>query len=396
MNQHNKRFFNFSAKLPMALLVLTILYISGCQKESVVTDKFNTSLQKIAVRYIPDKALAVLDAKLERVKNRWVLIGETTEAQAAKALRLFADSLLGKGGYDDKLMLLPHPELGDSCYAIVNVSVTQLRDRPAHAAQIVDQVIMGSVLRLLKYNGGWYLAQTDYDYVGWVDFTALHRTDSAGVAAWQQAAQAVVRGLYPIVYTEPSQNAEPVSDVVLNTRLKPIAQLREWVKVALPDGRMGYLRANQVAPLSTATPKLSEKTVRQRIIATARRMMGVPYLWGGNSSKGNDCSGFTQTVFKANGLQLPRDSRQQALAGIEIVPNEDWSNVLPGDLLFFGTGERVTHVGISLGGKSFIHQGGKVAINSLDPNSPVFSPYRAKSFMFARRIILPNSTSGRG
>jgi cell wall-associated NlpC family hydrolase len=84
------------------------------------------------------------------------------------------------------------------------------------------------------------------------------------------------------------------------------------------------------------------------------------------------------------------------LAGIEIVPNEDWSNVLPGDLLFFGTGERVTHVGISLGGKSFIHQGGKVAINSLDPNSPVFSPYRAKSFMFARRIILPNSTSGRG
>ena len=396
MIRSKKAHFNFSHKGLAALLLLAILCISGCQNDVALTDHFQTRAKQIANRYIPDKALAVFDAKLEKNDNGWVLVGETTDPQAATALRTLADSLLGSARYEDKLMVLPDPALGDSCYAIVNVSVTQLRDRPAHAAQIVDQAIMGSVLRLLKYNRGWYLAQTEYDYVGWVDFTALHRTDSAGVAAWRQAAQLTVRGLYPIVYAEPSENAEPVTDVVLNALLKPLSQSRDWVKVALPDGRTGYIRANQVEPLATAAPKLSEKALRERIIATARRMMGVPYLWGGNSSKGNDCSGFTQTVFKTNGLQLPRDSRQQALEGIEIVPNEDWSNVLPGDLLFFGNGQRVTHVGISLGGKAFIHQGGKVAINSLDPDSPVFSPYRAKSFMFVRRVILPDSATGRG
>ena len=86
-------------------------------------------------------------------------------------------------------------------------------------------------------------------------------------------------------------------------------------------------------------------------------------------------------------MQLPRDSRQQALEGIEIKPDENWSNVLPGDLLFFGNGKRVTHVGISLGGKEFIHQGGRVAVNSLDPASPVFSSYRSKSIMFIRRVV---------
>ena len=388
--------FNFSHGSIAALLLFAFLFINGCQNDAALTEQFQTHVKKIADRYIPDKALAVYDAKLEKTDNGWVLIGETTHPKAAKALRAVADSLLGSARYDDKLMVLPDPALGDSCYAIVNVSVTQLRDRPAHAAQIVDQAIMGSVLRLLKYNRGWYLAQTDYDYVGWVDFTALHRTDSAGVAAWRQAAQLTVRGLYPFVYAEPSETAEPVSDVVLNALLKPLSQSRGWVKVALPDGRVGYIRVDQVEPLATTAPKGSEKALREHIIATARRMMGVPYLWGGNSSKGNDCSGFTQTVFKRNGLQLPRDSRQQALVGIEIVPNDDWSNVLPGDLLFFGNGERVTHVGISLGGKAFIHQGGKVAINSLDPDSPVFSPYRAKSFMFVRRVILPDSAVGRG
>ena len=113
-------------------------------------------------------------------------------------------------------------------------------------------------------------------------------------------------------------------------------------------------------------------------------MTGIPYLWGGNSSKGNDCSGFTQTVFDAAGYQLPRDARQQAKLGIDININD----AKPGDLLFFGDGQKVTHVGISLGKMDFIHQGGKVDVHSLDTTSDRYNDYRKQAFMFTKRITL--------
>ena len=152
----------------------------------------------------------------------------------------------------------------------------------------------------------------------------------------------------------------------------------------MPDGRKGYLKN---VSLEYINNKSANNFDSDNIISEAKRMMGIPYLWGGNSTKGNDCSGFTQTVFKANDIQIPRDARQQALVGVPILPSDNWSNILPGDLLFFGKKNRVTHVGISLGQKDFIHQGGKVDINSLDESSPNFSSGRLKSFLFVRRIV---------
>jgi cell wall-associated NlpC family hydrolase len=132
------------------------------------------------------------------------------------------------------------------------------------------------------------------------------------------------------------------------------------------------------------------KPKREDIVALSYRFTGVPYLWGGNSSKGFDCSGFTQTVFKMNGWPLSRDANQQAKEGIEIVPDEKFSNVLPGDLLFFGRGDRITHVGISLGGAQFIHANGisgDVHVNSLDSHDANYSAYRKSVFKQVRRIL---------
>ncbi len=370
-------------------LFLIALVLSCAKKEGEIQQIFETRRQQIRQVTIPDPALDVFAAVLEKANAQWHLRGETTRPVARDALIALADSLLGPGKYQNELLLLPDPALGDSNLALVQVSVTPLRDAPRHAAQIVDQTIMGRTLRLLKKQGGWYLVQTDYDYIGWVDSDAVVRTDRQGVAAWQNAPTLRVIDLFPLVYSLPDEQSEPITDVVLNAELKNEGRqkgwYKDWYKVSTPDGRSGYIHQRHVTTQKPGEPGTDR--LRAAIVRIARSMMGIPYLWGGNSTKGNDCSGFTQTVFKANGIDLPRDSRQQALLGDPVLPEETWSNVLPGDLLFFGNGERVTHVGISLGGREFIDQGGKVAVSSLDPQSDHYNEYRHKTLMKVMRII---------
>ena len=121
--------------------------------------------------------------------------------------------------------------------------------------------------------------------------------------------------------------------------------------------------------------------------------MGIPYLWGGTSSKGLDCSGFSKTVYYANGIILPRDASQQVFSGDLVDTENDFENLQKGDLLFFGFStdgnkkERITHVAIYIGNKNFIHASGKVKINSIDKNSEIFDEFRLKTFIRAKRIL---------
>jgi len=227
--------------------------------------------------------------------------------------------------------------------------------------------------------------QTDYGYIGWMRRESFRRLDLPGVETWKQHANLRVTGLFALIYSKPNENSPPVCDVVLNSLLRQIRKGKTWTKVATPDGRVGYIRSKYVTANTYQT--LSARELRSKIIDTARQMMGIPYLWGGNTSTGNDCSGFTQTVFEANGIKLLRDANQQANEGKEIIPDETFSNVLPGDLLFFGSKDKIVHVGISLGGAEFIHQSGDVHINSLDPKAENYSPGRRKSLQKIVRVI---------
>ncbi|MFT7249470.1 MAG: cell wall-associated NlpC family hydrolase, partial [Arcticibacterium sp.] len=120
-------------------------------------------------------------------------------------------------------------------------------------------------------------------------------------------------------------------------------------------------------------------------------LMGVPYLWGGTSWKGVDCSGFTRTSFLMNGVYLPRDASQQAFVGDLVNTSDGFEELNQGDLLFFGRetkqGPKVVHVAIYLGDLKFIHSSGMVRYGSFDKASLKFDSYNLDRFLFAKRII---------
>jgi cell wall-associated NlpC family hydrolase len=116
--------------------------------------------------------------------------------------------------------------------------------------------------------------------------------------------------------------------------------------------------------------------------------LGLPYFWGGNSPKGFDCSGFTKTIYRMNGIELPRDANMQALAGQPVELDSTYSHLQPGDLLFFGPRtERITHVAMYLGNRRFIHSDGMVRINSFSPKDDNYSEYRVRGLRLARRFL---------
>lgn len=138
--------------------------------------------------------------------------------------------------------------------------------------------------------------------------------------------------------------------------------------------------------------QFSRDPTNSNIVAAAKKLLGIPYLWGGTSFKAVDCSGFTKTAYFMNGLVLPRDASQQVALGTEIDTTNNWQHLQPGDLLFFGAKasgtkpERVVHVGMWLGDKKFIHASGLVQVSSFDPADPGYDANEHRRFLRVKRI----------
>lgn len=278
----------------------------------------------------------------------------------------------------------------DSAYGVVRISVCNLRAEGKFTSGMTTQALLGMPVRILRYTG-WYEIQTPDDYTGWVHRLVITPMSKKEYDDWNRSEKIVVTSHHGFIYEKADERSQCVSDAVAGNRLKWEGSEGDFYKVSYPDGRRGYI-AKSVSQPETKW-RAGVKQDAESIVRTAYTMMGIPYLWAGTSTKGVDCSGFVRTVLFMHDIIIPRDAFQQAAVGrrIEILP--DFSNVHRGDLVFFGrratekADENVSHVGIYLGGKRFIHALGDVHVNSFNPKDSDYDESNTERLLFAVRFL---------
>ncbi|MFO7853237.1 MAG: NlpC/P60 family protein [Bacteroidota bacterium] len=273
-------------------------------------------------------------------------------------------------------------------YGLVNVSVCNMRPVPAHNTELISQAVMGTPVKILKLKSGWYYIQTPESYEGWVPAQAIRSMELSEFEKWKGSDRIIYTEKYGDIYGD-TVAMKIISDIVAGSIIKLKKQEPNYYHLVLPDGREGYLHKDEAIVFDEwlADTEPREESLKK----WAEIHKGVPYLWGGTSSKAFDCSGFVKTVYYLNGLILARDASQQFDYGIKISKEAYPDSLRLGDLLFFGYDNegnvRPTHVGMYIGDTEFIHASGMVKVNSLDSTRNNFSHGRRDSFLGARRII---------
>lgn len=266
---------------------------------------------------------------------------------------------------------------------LVNVSVACMRAEPRHGSEMVSQAIMGTPVRLLERSGQWWHMESPDGYRGYMIGNSIVELTDSAFDAWRHSRRVVVTAADELRLCD--TDGRVVTDAVQGVILEgEYCDSLLWLECRLPDGRMAVVSRADVSDMNTwASLPLDAGTV----LGTAGRLMGVPYLWGGMSTKAMDCSGLVRIALWSVGRILPRDASPQAKAGRPVGIDE----AQPGDLLFFGDsiGARIDHVGIYEGDGMFVHCSGRVRRNSVKAESPAY---------FGRRLLgvvrLPESGSG--
>jgi gamma-D-glutamyl-L-lysine dipeptidyl-peptidase len=344
-------------------------------------------INRVKTEFAPDTRVAVFDVKAEAKGSAVELSGEVDRPAAKEAL-LKALREAGHTNLVDKVVVLPDPAFESKPLGVVTVSVAVMKTKPAHAAELGNQLLMGMVVKPLKSDGGWFYVQSlDDQYLGWMEPGHLAMMTKEQADAYLASSRAIVTTAFALVREQPAADGQPVSDLVIGNQVRTTGQSGGWLTAQLPDGRTGYVAAGAVTDYQSW--KASRKATPDNVERIARMFMGVPYLWGGTSAKGFDCSGFTKTVYRMNGIELQRDTDQQSNQGEAVPTDNDLAQLRKGDLLFFGPRPgvtRITHVGIYLGDKRFIHCATMVKVNSFDPASPIYSESLLKRLVKARRM----------
>ncbi|TYA58891.1 C40 family peptidase [Formosa maritima] len=224
-------------------------------------------------------------------------------------------------------------------YGICNLSIVPLRLEPTDTSELVSQVLYGDYFKVLEQRKSWSKIRLGFDkYEGWIDNKQYFK---------------ISEEQYRTIHLE-----KPI----LSTDLVEFVEDIDKQLYAIPLG--SSLNGLSILNHTHDGNIINERKSKTQLIETAFLYLNAPYLWGGKTPFGIDCSGFTQMVYKLNGYILLRDASQQATQGEPLSFIEESE---PGDLAFFDNDEgRIVHVGIIMKDNYIIHAHGKVRIDRLD------------------------------
>ncbi len=387
--------------VPLTLFYCFINLPADAQLQVQDSAEYNTIAhiaEKIKDLYAPDQRTALFELHpLDQGSSAHFEV-TTTEAAALPAFRrLLAENHISETKIT--INLLPDSSVSENVVGVVNLSVANLRVTPRNQAELASQVLLGTIVDLLQRQNGYYRVRAPEGYIAWISASSITPMPVQEADQWKAADKVIVTADFGHSYTQPNHQSLRVSDLVMGDLLVVLGQSGGFYRVQYPDGRLAYVADDLVRPFDEWLG--TRNVTAENILAIAKSMMGVPYLWGGTSIKGVDCSGFTKTAYFMNGIIIPRDASQQVLVGepIDILSADTLNtekairNLRPADLLFFASGEgrspdaRITHVALYLGNGEFIHSAGTVRINSMLPEASNYSDFQSRTLVAARRYV---------
>lgn len=284
-----------------------------------------------------DTRTSVFDLEIQGLKNRTLKLGGRLldDSQLEELHHLLPDLKL-----DTVSVRMLNREVHEKVHVATNL--TGLYDKPTFGMPLSSELAFGTELEVLDSSGNWAFTRQIDGYLGWAYRPYLAEGEAP------QATHLVLSATLE-VHADPDPESEVVTRVVSGTGVIMGERRDGWS--CITANRSGWVPSQALRALAEIPQTLPER--RKTLVEDARRMIGVPYLWGGTSGNGIDCSGFARLLHRWIGLEIPRDADMQCAAARPVEPPFE-----VGDLFFFGEGDgdrHITHVGASLGGWTMVH-----------------------------------------
>jgi pimeloyl-ACP methyl ester carboxylesterase len=335
--------------------------------------------------------VGVIEKQAESSAQSLAIQGNVLTHQQSQRVEQIISGLTDKK-LDNQIQAL----LADAGWALVGRTVSDLRRAPGMHYERISQVLLGETVQILRQQDNWAWVRLEKDgYLGWVQSAALVPGSIEHIREYQLACNArVIAELLPARLATDSISSKPERATFTGKLPFGIPVVVEETTgadsyIRLPGGTRWVVEQNGLLPSSEWLD--GDETDIRQALQYIQRFIGVPYLWGGRTPFGFDCSGLAQTFLDFIGINVPRDADQQFRVGMPVEEPP-----LPGDLLFFGEQEghesqryaHISHVAISLGENEIIHANGAawgVSYNSFGPNSPNYRPWLKENLVGMRR-----------